>query len=83
MLRDAWADRIAEREKFSPLAGAWYSEIGALNRWVHLWAYNSFEHRARVRDEVRENGVWPPPSGVTPIKQENKILTPMSFSPMK
>ena len=82
ILLEAWGDRIAEREKYSPLAGAWYSEIGALNKWVHLWAYESFEQRARVRAETREKGVWPPPSGVTPLKQENKILTPMSFSPM-
>ena len=82
VLLEAWAGAIEEREKYSPLAGAWYSEIGALNRWVHLWAYESFEQRSRVRAETREKGVWPPASGVTPLKQENKILTPMSFSPM-
>ena len=80
---EAWEGRIAEREEYSPLAGAWYSEIGALNKWVHLWAYESFEQRARVRAETREKGVWPPPSGVTPLKQENKIFTPRSFSAMR
>ena len=80
---EAWGDRIAEREKYSPLAGAWYSDIGALNRWVHLWAYESLEQRVRVRAEARESGVWPPQTGVLPLKQENKILTPMSFSPMR
>ena len=40
---DAWADGIAEREKLSPLAGCWHSEIGDLNRFVHLWAYRSFD----------------------------------------
>ena len=58
---DAWADGIAEREKLSPLAGCWYSEIGDLNRFVHLWAYRSFDERARVRREARERGIWPPP----------------------
>lgn len=80
---EAWAGAIEERQKYSPLAGAWYSELGGLNKWVHLWAYKSFEERTRVRAETRERGVWPPPSGVSPLKQENKILVPMSFSPMQ
>ena len=80
---DAWADGIAEREKLSPLAGCWYSEIGDLNRFVHLWAYRSFDERARVRREARERGIWPPPSGVAPVKQENKLMLPFDFSPMQ
>jgi len=80
---EAWGARIEEREKYSPLAGAWHSEIGGLNLWVHLWAYTSMDERARVRAETREKGVWPPPGSATPIQQENKILTPFSFSPMQ
>jgi len=80
---EAWSGAIEERQKYSPLAGAWYSDIGGLNKWVHLWAYKSFEERSQVRAETRAKGVWPPPSGVAPIKQENKILLPMSFSPMQ
>jgi hypothetical protein len=80
---EAWGKRIAEREKLSPLAGCWYSDIGGLNRFVHLWAYRSFEERQQVRDEARTKGIWPPDSGVLPIKQENKLLTPLSFSPMQ
>ncbi len=80
---DAWAGAIEARQKLSPLAGAWYSELGSLNRWAHMWAYESFEHRMRVRDEARAAGVWPPPSGVTPLRQENKLLFPADFSPMQ
>ena len=80
---EAWGGAIEERQKYSPLAGAWYTEIGGLNKWVHLWAYKDFAERPKVRAETREKGVWPPPSGVSPVKQENKILTPMSFSPMQ
>ena len=36
---DRWSTQIAERIKLSPLAGAWYSELGGLNRWCHIWAY--------------------------------------------
>ena len=80
---EAWGNAIEEREKYSPLAGAWYSELGDLNRWYHMWAYESFEHRAKVRAETREKGVWPPPAGVTPVRQDNKLLYPADCSPMQ
>mgnify|MGYP001604724877 CR=1 FL=1 len=80
---EAWGNAIAEREKLSPLAGCWYSEIGGLNRFVHLWAYRSFEERGRIRTETQQRGIWPPRSGVTAVRMENKLLLPASFSPMQ
>ena len=77
---EAWARAIEEREKYSPLVGCWSSDVGALNRFVHMWAYTSFEERTRVRTETRAAGVWPPQSGVVPLAQENKILLPYDFS---
>ena len=78
----AWGDAIEERVKFSPLVGAWYSDIGGLNRWAHMWAYESFEHRMAVREETRAKGVWPPKSSVSPLQQENKLLWAADFSPI-
>ena len=80
---DAWSGAIAERVKLSPLAGCWYSDIGGLNRLVHLWAYKSYDERARIRSEAVAKGVWPPPGSVAPLRQENKILLPFDFSPMQ
>lgn len=80
---EAWGNRIEERVTYSPLAGAWYSDIGSLNKWVHMWAYESFEQRLKVRQETRDKGVWPPPGGVAPLKQESKILFPAACSPMQ
>ena len=80
---EAWARAIEEREKYSPLVGCWSSDVGALNRFVHMWAYTSFEERTRVRTETRAAGVWPPQSGVVPLAQENKILLPSDFSPLQ
>ena len=80
---DAWAQVIEEREKLSPLAGCWYSEIGPLNRFVHLWAYSGYEERVRIRREALDSGVWPPPTDAVVLRQENKILTPFEFSPMQ
>jgi hypothetical protein len=80
---EAWGKAIAERVKFSPLVAAMYSDVGNLNRWIHIWAYSSFEERSRVREATRASGVWPPPGGPTPLKQENKIMIPAAFSPMQ
>lgn len=79
----AWGDAIEERVKFSPLVGAWYSDIGGLNRWAHMWAYESFEHRMSVREETRAKGVWPPNSPVSPLSQENKLMWAADFSPIQ
>jgi len=80
---EAWSGAIEEREKHSPLVGCWFSDIGALNRFVHMWAYNSFEQRTKVRAETRATGVWPPQSSAVPLSQENKILLPFDFSPLQ
>ena len=80
---EAWGNAIEEREKYSPLVGAYFSDVGALNKWVHIWAYESFEQRLQVREETRAKGVWPPSSPVSPVHQENKILLPAECSPMQ
>ena len=81
---DRWSGKIEGRQKFSPLVGAWYSEFGALNKWVHIWAYKDANQRFEVRDAARAAGAWPPggPPGVM-VKQENSILMPASFSPIR
>ena len=80
---EIWGEHIEEREKYSPLVGAWYSELGALNTWIHMWAYESYDQRAAIRAETRAKGVWPPPGGIAPLTQKNKLLLPMSFSPLQ
>src|SRR5260370_32536027 len=36
---EAWSNAIEAREKFSPLAACWTTELGALNRFTHIWVY--------------------------------------------
>jgi hypothetical protein len=82
---ERWAAKIDERVKLSPLVGAWYSEFGALNKWVHIWAYKDAAERQRIRSEAIARGIWPPGGG-TPgqlLKQENKLVMPASFSPIR
>jgi NIPSNAP len=81
---EAWGKAIEAREKFSPLAACWTSELGGLNKFVHTWVYKDLNERARVREEARKaGGPWPPQAGVRPIRQDNKLLIPASFSPVR
>jgi len=81
---DGWANAIAAREEFSPLAACWTSELGGLNKFVHTWVYKDLTERARVREASRQaGGAWPPQTGVRPIRQENKLLIPAPFSPVR
>jgi hypothetical protein len=80
---DGWAKAIPAREKFSPLAACWTSELGGLNKFVHTWVYKDLNERTRIREEARKAGVWPPQTGVRPIRQENKLLIPAAFSPVQ
>jgi len=81
---DGWSKAIDAREKFSPLAACWTSEIGGLNKFVHTWVYKDLNERTRVREASRQSGgAWPPQTGVRPIRQDNKLLVPAAFSPVR
>jgi hypothetical protein len=79
---DVWGKAIDERRKLSPFIGAWYTELGGLNKWAHLWAYSSLEERTRVRKEAVERGIWPPKDPPKARTQKNKLFLPFSFSPL-
>jgi hypothetical protein len=67
----------------SPFIGAWYTELGGLNKWAHLWGYSSLEHRAEVRKEAVAKGVWPPKGSPKARNQSNQLFMPFPFSPLK
>lgn len=83
-LIERWSEKIEGRQKFSPLVAGMYSEFGALNKWVHIWAYKDLNERASVRAAAAATGQWPArnPPGVV-IKQENAIVMPAAFSPIR
>lgn len=82
---ERWAAKIDERVKLSPLVGAWYSEFGGLNKWVHIWAYKDPAERQRIRAEAIAKGVWPPGGAASGLvrKQENKLVMPAACSPLR
>lgn len=84
-MMERWAAKIDGRVKLSPLVGAWHSELGGLNKWVHIWAYKDANERARIRAEAVAKGLWPPggaASGLV-VKQENKLVVPAACSPLR
>lgn len=79
----AWEQAIPYREEYSPLAACWYTMFGVRNKFTHVWVYKDLIERARIRAEASQSPHWPPKTAVTPVRQENKILKPASFSPVK
>ncbi len=51
---EAWAKAVPAREKLSPLAACWTSELGGLNKFVHTWVYKDLGERAKVREEFAQ-----------------------------
>lgn len=84
-----WEKALPARLQLSPLCAAWYSELGGLNKFVHIWPYSSLDARFEVRKKALAGGIWPPSAqkhGTPPyqlLHQENKILMPASFSPLQ
>ena len=77
---------LQARVKYSKPVGIWSSELGELNRVVHLWPYESLEHRARVRKAFMADPLWKETVvKLQPLMQvmESKILVPTEFSPLK
>jgi hypothetical protein len=83
-----WTKALPNRLKLSPLVQLWYSELGGLNTFVHIWAYSSLDQRMAIRKQAVDSGQWPPPQGEGESKyglvaQENKILLAAPFSPLQ
>lgn len=91
IIQKTWESAIPVRLQFGPVCAVWYSEIGALNKFVHIWPYASLEQREDIRKKAQATGLWP--AGKKAEKeggrdyrlqsQENKILVPSSFSPLQ
>ncbi len=68
------------------MVGYFSTELGTLNQVVHLWAYEDFEERTRKRAELVADEDWQAyVAKVRPLilHQENRILIPAPFSPIR
>ena len=80
-VEDRFAEALPARTKLSPLAAFWHTEIGPLNRIIHVWAYKDFEERSRIRGEATKLQGWPPNIREFVTEQKSEIYVPAPFSP--
>jgi len=83
-----WEKPLQERLKLSPVIAQWFSELGALNKFVHIWPYRTMDERMQIRKKAIDAGIWPPSpppgeKGYTAVRQETKILLAAPFSPLQ
>jgi hypothetical protein len=86
-----WEIALPTRTQFGPITALWYSELGGLNKWIHVWPYKSLDQRNEVRHKAHDTGLWPPSARAkkdgrpieTLVAQENKIVVAADFSPIK
>jgi len=68
------------------LTGYYVSHIGPLNQVVHLWRYDSLADMEKKRMARDADPAWGEFLAVTEgmvLVQENKVMCPTSFSPMR
>ncbi|HTP95536.1 MAG TPA: NIPSNAP family protein [Burkholderiales bacterium] len=91
LLQKCWQNALDVRLRFGPVCALWYSELGALSKFIHIWPYASLEQRNEIREKAHATGEWPPSvkavkdggKGYDLVSQENKLLLPSAFSPIQ
>src|SRR5437016_12400892 len=71
---------LAVRAKLSPLAAFWHTEVGPLNRVIHVWPYKAVEEPTRVRAESQKLQGWPPNTRELVAEQKSDVFLPALFS---
>ena len=78
---ERFGEALPARAKISPLAAFWHTEIGPLNRIIHVWPYENFAERTRLRAEATKLAGWPPNIREFVEEQQAEIFIPAPFSP--
>lgn len=65
------------------LAGWYYTDVGALNKVVHIWAYRDYAHFEEAREAFRNDERWlndyvPRVKGII-LRQENQLMRASDF----
>lgn len=82
----ALVDILPVREKYSKNVAVFLSEAGQPNEVSHLWAYDSFNHRAEARAACAQDSDWQAFLKHGPEMLEEMcatLLLPWSHSPMQ
>lgn len=81
-----WRKGLECRKQVMEPVGAWFTQLGHLNRVQHLWQFADLEHRKISREKCWELPGWADTVHETVKlidKMESNILIPLKFSPLK
>ena len=87
MVRLYGEEGLALQERYlDKFIGYFTTETGNLNQVVFMWGFESLDDRAARRERMAQDPAWQRYlAKVTPLllSQENRILKPTSFSPVR
>ena len=76
------AQEIRGGDTYGKLIGHWWSEIGKMNQYVHMWEYKDPEDMRRLRSELAAKEDWKnkfvPLVGPNILTQEIRLLRPLT-----
>ena len=76
------AQKIRNGDTYGKLIGHWWSEIGKMNQYVHMWEYQNVEEMRRLRSELSSRDDWKkefvPLVGPYILSQEIRLLRSVS-----
>jgi len=75
-----------QAEVLGGFVGAFTTDIGALSTYTHLWRYDDLAQREERRAALQAREDWKAFLGkIQPLihMQQNRILVPTSFSPLR
>ena len=75
-----------QEEHLGGFVGAFTTDIGALSTYTSLWRYDSFAEREARRARLQQDERWRDfLARIQPLihTQQNRILVPTSFSPLR
>ena len=83
-----WTEHLPQREKLSPLAGAFVNragdfESGILNEFIHIWPYRDLNHWASVSQEAAALPGWRESLDPYTTSQTAEAWLPVAYSPMR
>jgi hypothetical protein len=76
-----YGEAYEARKKHSELAGFFHTELGPLNEIIHIWPYQSFEERTRIRAAAAKDPTWPPKIRDFVTAMSSEIVIPFPFAP--
>ena len=73
---ERFAQALPARAKVSPLAAFWHTEVGPLNRVIHVWPYEDMAARTRLREQATKTPGWPPNTREFVVEQQSDFIFP-------